>query len=136
MKFLFAPDSFKGTMSAININRLLRHATHRVLGSVEYIDVTMADGGEGTVETVTRNLRGSIMYVPTHDPYMRRREAKFGLVNQKEAILEVAEAVGLALVPQDGKQGQSLMMYVIHSVAEHTTAAKLVDFVTTVLEAF
>lgn len=42
MKFLFAPDSFKGTMSAININRLLRHATHRVLGSVEYIDVTMA----------------------------------------------------------------------------------------------
>ena len=38
MKFLFAPDSFKGTMSAININRLLRHATHRVLGSVEYIN--------------------------------------------------------------------------------------------------
>ena len=100
MKFLFAPDSFKGTMSAININRLLRHATHRVLGSVEYIDVTMADGGEGTVETVTRNLRGSIMYVPTHGPYMKRREAKFGLVNQKEAILEVAKAVGLALVPQ------------------------------------
>ena len=47
MKFLFAPDSFKGTMSAININRLLRHATHRGFGSVEYIDVTMADGGEG-----------------------------------------------------------------------------------------
>ena len=38
----------------------MRHIA--VLGSVEYIDVTMADGGEGTVETVTRNLRGSIMY--------------------------------------------------------------------------
>ena len=36
----------------------------------------------------------------------------------------------------DGKQGQSFISYVMHSVAEHTTAAKLVDFVTTVLEAF
>ena len=36
----------------------------------------------------------------------------------------------------DGKQGQSLMMYVLNSVAKHTTAAKLVNFVTTVLEAF
>ena len=119
MKFLFAPDSFKGTMSAININRLLRHATHRVLGSVEYIDVTMADGGEGTVETVTRNLRGSIMYVPTHDPYMKRRDAKFGLVNQKEAILEVAEVVGLALVPQEKRDPRYTSSYGVGELIAH-----------------
>ena len=82
-------------MSAININRLLRHATHRVLGSVEYIDVTMADGGEGTVETVTRNLRGSIMYVQHMGQKMKRREAKFGLVNQR-SNLEVSGSCRIA----------------------------------------
>ena len=119
MKFLFAPDSFKGTMSAININRLLRHATHRVFGSVEYIDVTMADGGEGTVETVTRNLRGSIMYVSIHGPYMKRREAKFGLVNQKEAILEVAEVVGLALVPEEKRDPRYTSSYGVGELIAH-----------------
>ncbi len=111
MKFLFAPDSFKGTLSAVNINRLLKHATHRVFGNVNYIDVTMADGGEGTVETITQNLRGSITYVKSVDPYMRHIDAKYGVVNQNEAVMEVAEVVGLPLIPENKRDPRYTSSY-------------------------
>ena len=58
-----------------------------------------------------------------------RREIFEGLPSMVDDIATKAFTV-------DGKQGQSFMMYVINSVAEHTTAAKLVDFVSTVMEAF
>ena len=53
-----------------------------------------------------------------------------------EGLPAMVDDIATKAFTVDGKQEQSLMMYVIHSVAEHTTAAKLVDFVTTVLEAF
>lgn len=53
-----------------------------------------------------------------------------------EGLPAMVDDIATKAFTVDGKQEQSLMMYVIHSVAEHTTAAKLVDFVSTVLEAF
>ena len=53
-----------------------------------------------------------------------------------EGLPAMVDDIATKAFTVDGKQGQSFIGYVMHSVAEHTTAAKLVDFVTTVLEAF
>ena len=52
MRFLFASDSFKGTLSSEQTVRLLAKAAEEVFGEIEYSGVPVADGGEGTADAV------------------------------------------------------------------------------------
>lgn len=101
MKFLFASDSFKGTLSSEQIIRLLTDSANRIFPGCETLGVPIADGGEGTVDAVIAVTKGEIKSVPVHGPLMENREASYGIFRGDSAIIEMAAASGLPMVPNE-----------------------------------
>ena len=100
MKILFASDSFKGTISSARTIELLTKAAHAVWSDCETCGILIADGGEGTVETVTAVRGGELVYVNVNGPLMEPVRAFYGTLSDTEAILEMASASGLPLIPE------------------------------------
>lgn len=105
MKFLFASDSFKGSLSSAQTAELLDRAAHEVFGpeGCETDRVPMADGGEGTVDAVLSavpensariavDVRGPLPCSAVH--------AFYGKTGSAKAVIEMAAASGLPLVPE------------------------------------
>lgn len=63
----------------------------------------MADGGEGTTDAVLHARRGEKAYVNVHGPLMEPVRAYYGRLSETEAILEMARASGLPLVPESDR---------------------------------
>ena len=102
MKFLFASDSFKGSLSSLQTVELLAKAAKAVFGDeVEYSGVPVADGGEGTAAAVVAAQGGSWMECPVHGPLMEPVLARYGRLDARRAVLEMAAASGLPLVPTE-----------------------------------
>ena len=99
MKFLFASDSFKGTLTSKQTIALLAKAAGEVFGEIEYSGVPVADGGEGTAEAVVEAQGGEWLNASVHGPLMERVNARYGTINGRQAIIEMAAASGLPLVP-------------------------------------
>ena len=101
MKLLFASDSFKGSLTSGQTISLLTRAAEEVFGDCETDGVPVADGGEGTVEAVVQAENGKTVKCLVHDPLMRQVEAQYGILDGGRAVIEMASASGLPLVPDD-----------------------------------
>lgn len=99
LKLLFASDSFKGSLSSAETADILEKAAKEVFGSCNCSSVSVADGGEGTVEAVVSAVNGRIISAPVHDPLMKPITASYGVIDGKKAVIEMASASGLPLVP-------------------------------------
>ncbi|MCI8950808.1 MAG: glycerate kinase [Lachnospiraceae bacterium] len=99
MKFLFASDSFKGTLSSETIIKLLTQSAKEVFPGCETEGTLIADGGEGTVDAVIAMTKGTMIEVPVHGPLMEETLAVYGKINDDSAIIEMAAASGLPMVP-------------------------------------
>ena len=101
MKLVFASDSFKGTVTSEQTVELLTKAAHEVFGPCETIGVPVADGGEGTTDAVILARKGRKVYVNVHGPLMENVNAYYGKLSETEAVLEMAQASGLPMVPEE-----------------------------------
>ncbi len=101
MKLLFASDSFKGTLSSEQTAVLLEKAAGEVFGEVECASVAVADGGEGTTDAVISAEHGEKILVPVHGPLMEETAAYYGKLDGHRAVLEMAAASGLPMVPPE-----------------------------------
>ncbi|MDR1834426.1 MAG: glycerate kinase [Fusobacteriaceae bacterium] len=101
MNFLFASDSFKGTLSSEKIIELLTLSAKKVFPEAHTSGVLIADGGEGTVEAVIKNTKGKMIKLPVHGPLGEERESYYGQIGETAAIIEMAAASGLPMVPPD-----------------------------------
>ena len=99
MKMLFASDSFKGTLTSRQTVRLLARAAGDVFGEIEYSGVPVADGGEGTAEAVVAAENGEWIETGVCGPLMERVTARYGRLDARRAVIEMAAASGLTLVP-------------------------------------
>ena len=99
MKFIFAPDSFKGSLSAAVCCDLLERAAEKVFPGVETVSVPVADGGEGTVDALLRAAGGQRKSVHVTGPLFQEVTAEWGLLPDGTAVLEMAQASGLPYVP-------------------------------------
>ena len=99
LKLLFASDSFKGSLSSAETADILEKAAKEVFGSCNCSSVSVADGGEGTVEAVVSAVNGRIISAPVHDPLMKPITASYGVIDGNKAVIEMASASGLPLVP-------------------------------------
>ena len=107
MKFIFAPDSFKGSLSAMESCDILERAAARVFPGVETVSVPVADGGEGTVDALLRAMGGRRMQVKVTGPLFEEETAEWGfLPDGITAVLEMAQASGLPYVPADRRDPQ------------------------------
>jgi len=104
MKFVVAPDSFKGSISAIEAASAMEEGIKRIFADSEIIKVPLADGGEGTVEALVTATGGKIICTRVLDPLGRERESFFGILgNGKTAVVEMAAASGLPLLKPEEK---------------------------------
>lgn len=111
MKFLFASDSFKGTLSSGRITELLTESANRIFPGCETSGVPVADGGEGTIDAVISALHGTYRRLTVHGPLMEERESFYGEFEGDGAIIEMAAASGLPMVPDDKRNPLNTTTY-------------------------
>lgn len=100
MKIIFASDSFKGSLTSHQVNSIEMTVAEAVLGCGDYIALEMADGGEGTLAAIERSVPGYLRVTRNvKNPLGRPVNATF-LLRGSEAVVEMAEASGLTLVPE------------------------------------
>lgn len=102
MRIVVAPDSYKGSVSALGVARAMERGVLAVFPDAEVLKVPIADGGEGTVEALVTatggTLRSDAVTGPLGDPV----EAAWGILGDgATAVIEMAAASGLPLVPRD-----------------------------------
>lgn len=96
MKFILAPDSFKGTMTAATVAATMSAGVREVFPDAECVEVPMADGGEGTTQSLVDALGGKLLHVDVADALGRTRTAHFGWIEaERLAVVEIAEAAGI-----------------------------------------
>lgn len=100
-KIVIAPDSFKGSMSAIEVCDAIEKGIRAILPQTSIAKVPMADGGEGTVETLVKATNGKIVKINVLDPLGNEVESSFGVLGDGQtAVIEMALASGLTMVPK------------------------------------
>ncbi len=99
MKIIIAPDSFKGSLSAVQAARTIRKGLTRALPRAEYIMLPVSDGGEGLVEILSYGVGGRKIYCAVSDPLGRPVKTSFLILpDKKTAVVETAAASGLNLL--------------------------------------
>lgn len=96
-KIVLVPDSFKGTMSSIEICGIMRDAILARSPGTEVVSIPVADGGEGSVEAFLSAVGGERITVPSVGPWMEPIEAAYGLLDGDTAVVETASCAGLPL---------------------------------------
>ena len=100
MKIVIAPDSYKESLSALEVATQIELGFKEIFPNAQYVKVPMADGGEGTVQAMVEATQGRRIEVEVTDPLGRRITGFYGLTgNGQTAMIEMAAASGLALVP-------------------------------------
>ncbi|EPS2707398.1 glycerate kinase [Cronobacter turicensis] len=99
-KIVIAPDSFKESLSAMDVAKAIEAGFREIYPQASYVCVPMADGGEGTVEAMVAATGGRIITTPVTAPLGNQVDGFFGLLGDGEtAVVEMAAASGLHLVP-------------------------------------
>ena len=98
MKILIAPDSFKESLEALDVCHAIQSGFSQVFPDADYKLLPMADGGEGTSAVLSYVLGGRWKEVQIHDPLMRPINAKYLLLENETAVIEIAQACGLHLL--------------------------------------
>ncbi len=101
MKIVIAPDSFKGSNTSIVVADLIEKGIRRVFAEAEIVKIPIADGGEGTVEAAVLGGEGDYRDITVTDPLGGRVKARYGVLKGNRAVIEMAAASGLPLVPDE-----------------------------------
>lgn len=101
MKAVIAIDSFKGSLSSLEAGQAAADGIRRVFPDAETIIRPVADGGEGTAEALVAGLNGHFRVAEVSDPLGRRIKAKYGILPDNTAVIEMATASGLTLLSEE-----------------------------------
>ena len=100
MKIVIAPDSYKESLSALQVAAEIENGFRAIFPDAQYVKLPVADGGEGTVEAMVAATQGKIVRLRVTGPLGEPVEAFYGLSGDEScAFIEMAAASGLELVP-------------------------------------
>lgn len=98
-KYVVAPDSFKESMTAKEVCNAMENGIKKADSAAEVIKVPMADGGEGTVDSLVDATHGQRVIVEVTGPLENKISAYYGILgNGTTAVIEMAKASGLEIV--------------------------------------
>lgn len=98
MKFLFASDSFKGSLSSVKCSELLEQVMKEIFPNATSDSIEIADGGEGTCEAVLNSVGGESIELEVLDPLLRPIKAHYARLKDGRTLMEMASASGLTLL--------------------------------------
>lgn len=102
MKVVIAIDSLKGSLTSIEAATAIKQGILNVDGNIDIEIKPLADGGEGTVEALVEGMNGEIETISVTGPILEKVDATYGILKDTNtAIIEMAQASGLPLVPQE-----------------------------------
>ncbi len=112
MKIIVAIDSLKGSLTSLEAGAAARDGILSALPNAEVKVFPLADGGEGTCAAITSALDGVLKSVEVTDPLGEMVAAQFGeVLSKKLAVIEMANAAGLPLVPEDKRNPLNTTTY-------------------------
>jgi len=102
MNIIIAPDSFKGSLTALEAADAIEQGVRDVLPDAEIVKFPLADGGEGTCEAMVLASDGRLLREEVTGPLGEPVEATWGILGDDvTAVIEMAQAAGMGLVPPD-----------------------------------
>ncbi|GAI84971.1 unnamed protein product, partial [marine sediment metagenome] len=102
MKIVVAPDSFKGSLTAVEVSEAIEQGVREIFPEAEIVKIPMADGGDGTVQCLVNATGGEILREKVTGPLGDEVLASYGILGDKKtAVIEMAEASGLTLIPEN-----------------------------------
>ena len=99
-KIIIIPDSFKGSLSSLEVCNAIEEGILKVFKDAKIKKIPIADGGEGTVDSVLYATGGKIKKVNVRNPLGEIIKAKYGIIDNNKAVIEMAEASGLTLIKE------------------------------------
>jgi len=112
MKILVAPDSFKESVSAIQVAEAISMGVLKIIPNAEIIKTPISDGGEGLLDALVNDKNGKIITVKVYDPLYRSIAAEYGILNEgTTAVIEMAKASGLELLKEQEKNPYNTSSY-------------------------
>ena len=110
-KILVASDKYKGSLSAVEVCSIIKDAIKKIDSKICVIVSPMADGGEGTVETLVESQKGKYIVSDVTGPLGEKVKARIGIIGGNTAIIEMASASGLALIPKEKRNPMETTPY-------------------------
>jgi len=102
MKIIIAPDSFKGSLTAKQVADFVEKGFRKVFPEADYLKVPVSDGGEGILQILVDATSGEKYSEFVTDPLGKKIKAEYGILGDgKTAIIEMAQASGLMLLPKE-----------------------------------
>ena len=101
MKVAIAIDSFKGSIGSMEAGKAAAEGVRRAIPGAECFVRPLADGGEGTVDALVAGMGGRVREVDVTGPDGRTVRARYGVTADGTAVMEMAAAAGIVLVPAD-----------------------------------
>ena len=100
MRIVIAPNAFKGSLSALDAAEAIAEGVRVAAADAELVLVPIADGGDGTVDALVAATQGERRTLRVRGPLDDSVDAEYGLIDAgSSAVIEMAKAAGLALVP-------------------------------------
>ncbi len=120
MKIIAAPDSFKGSMSALEAAKAIENGVKRAAPAAEVVLLPVADGGEGFTDAIVHAAGGEKMEAAASDPLGRRINAYYGIIDHGQtAVIEMAAASGLPLLQPDERNPMIASTYGTGELIRH-----------------
>ena len=130
MKVVIAPQSFKGSISALDAARAMEQGVKRVISDAETVLVPVADGGDGTLETLVEATGGDIRSANVTGPIGEPVEAEWGALGDGEsAMIEMARTSGLALLSLDERDPLRTTTYGLGEIIREALDAGFRSFI-------
>lgn len=130
MKVIIAPQTFKGSLSALDVAKAMREGVLRATSSAETVLVPVADGGDGTLETLIDSSAGETHTAVVTGPLGEKVDASWGAFGDgKTAIIEMARSSGLALIPTQKRDPNTATTYGLGELIKNSLAKGFRNFI-------
>ena len=112
MRIVIAPDSYKGSVSAVDVAQAMERGVLKIFPDAEVHKIPIADGGEGTVEALVAATDGQVRQCEVTGPLGERIVANWGVLGDGvTAVVEMASASGLPLVAPEKRNPRTATTY-------------------------
>lgn len=111
MRIVVAIDSFKGSLTSMQAGQAVKEAVLKINKNAQVAICPLADGGEGTVDALCAGLGGTKKIVAVTGPLGTPVEAEYCILSNQTAVMEMASAAGLPLVPEDKRNPMETTTY-------------------------